>query len=156
MEQLTVTSPAFSEGGDIPRRHSGRGEDLSPPLVFHGLSDGAKALAVTLDDASHPLFGVYCHWLMWNLPPLPALPEGLPAGQRLAQLGGAVQGVGYGRHRYRGPKPPLRARHRYVFTVYALDGPLDLPPAARKRDLLAAMEGHVLQTAELSGYFQNK
>lgn len=153
---FTVTSPAFAEGGDIPRRYSGRGEDRSPPLTLHGLSPEAKTLALTLDDASHPLFGVYCHWLLWDLPPMAQIPEGVPAGARVPGLDGARQGMAYGRHCYRGPKPPLAARHRYTYTVYVLDGALDLPPTARKRDLLAAMEGHVLQLAVLTGYFQSR
>lgn len=66
-----------------------------------------------------------------------------------------MQGRAYGRNRYKGPKPPLRWIHTYVFTVYALDCRLNLSPTCRKPDLLAAMEGHILQRATLSGQFQS-
>lgn len=57
----------------------------------------------------------------------------------------AIQGCGYGKHRYRGPKPPFNWSHIYHFNVFSLDCRLDLPSTARKKDLLAAMQGHILQ-----------
>ena len=150
METLTVTSPAFEEGGWIPRVHTGRGEDRSP-----GLSPAAVSLAVTLDDDSHPIFPHYNHWAAWNLPAAAEIPAAIPAGRRVETLGRAMQGIAYGRHRYKGPKPPLRWLHSYTFTVYVLDCFLDLSPASRKAALLTAMEGHVLQRATLSGKYQN-
>lgn len=155
MEPLTVTSPDFEEGGWIPRRNSPRGENRSPALRLVGLVPGARSVAVTLDDASHPIFPNFNHWLIWNLPPEPLIPGGIPAGEAVDSLGGAMQGRAYGRNRYKGPKPPLRWIHTYVFTVYALDCRLNLSPTCRKPDLLAAMEGHILQRAALSGQFQS-
>ena len=155
MESLTVTSPDFEEGGWIPRRNSPWGENRSPALQLVGLAPGARSVAVTLDDASHPIFPNFNHWLIWNLPPEPLIPGGIPAGETVDSLGGAMQGRAYGRNRYKGPKPPLRWTHTYVFTVYALDCRLNLSPACRKPDLLAAMEGHILQRAALSGQFQS-
>lgn len=155
MDRLVVTSPAFTEGGSIPRRHTGFDQDLSPALHLSGLSPDAASLAVTLDDLDVPFFKIYSHWLIWNLPPLIDLPEGIPHGPSLPQLG-AFQGVGYGVHRYRGPYPPafLRSPHRYIFRVYALDCRLDLPTSAKRRNLMAAMKGHILQEASLLGTFQ--
>ena len=61
----------------------------------------------------------------------------------------------FGRAGYRGPCPPI-GRHRYVHTLYALDAVLpDLDRPTRAR-LLAAMEGHVLATAELIGTYQRQ
>ena len=69
-------------------------------------------------------------------------------------LAEAVQGLAYGRHCYKGPKPPLHSSHKYCFTFYVLDCPLALTAGSRKRALLAAMQGHVLQTATLCGTYQ--
>jgi hypothetical protein len=69
---------------------------------------------------------------------------------------GATQGKAYGRHKYRGPKPPLKAIHNYVFTVYILDCKIELDAGSRKRDLLNKMEGHILQQATLTGKFQSR
>ncbi len=154
MPELRLTSPAFREGERIPIQHTGRGADQSPELRLEGLSEKAAALAVILVDASHPIHN-YAHWLIWNLPPLEVIPAAIPAGAQLEALGGAVQGMAYGRNRYRGPKPPLNWNHSYVFTVYVLDSRCPLRPNARKRDLLKWMDGHILQEASLSGTFQN-
>lgn len=151
-----LTSPAFAEGDLIPRRHTDRGENLSPALLLEGLLPEAVSVAITMDDISHPLFGIYNHWLIWNLPPWPEIPEGLPPGEKLPAFQDAQQGLSYGRHRYRGPRPPLRWKHHYRFTVYVLDTLLTLPSSARKAELLSALEGHILQLATLTGVYQNK
>ena len=153
METLRVTSPAFADGGLIPVEHTGFGADRSPELRLEGLYAGALSLAVILDDMGHPI-PAYNHWTIWNLPPRPVIPGGIPQGERVEALGEAVQGRGYGRNRYRGPKPPFHWSHLYHFNVYALDCVLDLPPTARKKDLLAAMEGHILQNALLTGHYR--
>lgn len=155
MDKIKVASPAFSQGGWIPVEYTARGADHSPELRLEGLREDAVSLAVTLDDDSHPLFPKYNHWILWNVPVHNLIPAGLPAGRDIPGLPGAVQGIAYGRNRYKGPKPPLRAVHDYTFTVYALDRLLDLPPNSRRKDLFAAMEGHVLQQGTLTGKFQS-
>jgi Raf kinase inhibitor-like YbhB/YbcL family protein len=155
MEELTVASPAFSEGGLIPVENTARGADRSPELRLKGLHEGAVSLAVTMDDTSHPLFPNYNHWVIWNLPPRDVIPGVIPRGGAVPEMDGVIQGLAYGRHRYKGPKPPRGALHTYVFTVYALDCRIELGPRRRKRDLLPAMEGHILQKAVLTGKFRN-
>lgn len=156
MEALKLSSPAFREGCPIPKRHTGFGEDLSPALRLSGICGGAVSVALVLDDLDVPFCKSYCHWLVWNLPPMAEIPEGIPHGPQVLSLGNAVQGVGYGVHRYRGPCPPpvLRKAHRYVFHAYVLDCRLELPPASRKQALKKAMSGHILQKAALLGTFR--
>jgi Raf kinase inhibitor-like YbhB/YbcL family protein len=155
LPNLKVTSPAFAEGGWIPLENTARGADISPELRITGMDERAVSLAITLDDASHPLFPNYNHWVMWNVPVQERVPAAIPAGALVSALPGAMQGMAYGRHRYKGPKPPLKAVHSYVFTVYALDCTLSLSPRGRRKDLFRWMEGHVLQKATLSGRFQS-
>lgn len=155
MPTLTVKSPAFTEGGFIPEKHTGRGEDISPAFTLDGLDPNAKSIAITLDDASHPIPN-YNHWVIWNIPVLQTIPEGIPHGQSVESLIGAVQGRGYGKNRYRGPNPPFRWKHTYVFTVYVLDCACKLTHNSTKRDLLQAAKGHILQQATLSGVFQSR
>lgn len=153
--KLTVTSPSFSEGDWIPTRNTARGEDLSPEFVLKGITPEAKTMVITLDDASHPLFKNYNHWVIWNLPIQTRIPEGIPKGKDLPELGGAKQGIAYGKHSYRGPKPPFNWTHTYVFTFYILDTKLDLEAESTKAEVLKAISGHVLQEASLSGKFQS-
>lgn len=151
-KNLTVTSPAFEEGGTIPVRYTGDGEDVSPALTLSELSLDAKSIALVMDDLDFPL-RTYNHWVIWNLPVQEAIPEAIEHGERVESLGGAVQGIGYGRHKYRGPKPPF-GTHRYVYRVFVLDTTLDLSANAGKKDLLKAMEGHVLQYGDLTGQYR--
>ena len=156
MNTLTLISPAFAKGCPIPKRHTGFGEDLSPALSLSGLCEAAVSMALVLEDLDVPFCKAYCHWLVWNLPPMAEIPEGIPHGPSVPSLENAVQGIGYGVHRYRGPYPPpfLRTPHRYVFRAYALDCRLDLSPTARRRSLMNAMSGHILQETSLLGTFQ--
>lgn len=156
MSTLTLCSPDFENNGWMPEALSARGANRSPELRLSGLDARTAALAVTMEDESHPLVPNYCHWLMWNLPVTNVIPAALPAGAELPALGGARQGVGYGKHAYKGPKPPLHGIHRYNFTVYALDTALTIGANSGKAELLAAMEGHVLQSAVLCGKYQSR
>lgn len=152
MQELTISSPAFAEGGLIPLKHTGYGEDVSPELRLDGLQEDAVSMAVIMNDMDHPV-PAYNHWVIWNLPAMSVIPEHIPPGTQIEALGKAVQGRGYGKNQYRGPKPPFHWSHRYQYHVYVLECRLELPPAARKRDLLAAMKGHILQQAVLTGHY---
>jgi len=147
---LVVSSPVLVYGR-IPEKYTGDGEDVSPPLVLSELSSKAKSLAVIMDDLNNPLFGVYNHWVIWNLPPSQMIPEQILPGNLES---GAIQGIGYGRHRYRGPKPIFHQTHRYQFNVYVLDCTLNLKDKAKKNDLLKAMAGHILQYGFVIGHYK--
>jgi Raf kinase inhibitor-like YbhB/YbcL family protein len=156
MNQLTITSPAFEPGGWIPNRNSGYGEDISPELHIEGLSKSAVSLMITLDDMGHPIQPGYNHWIAWNLPPIKCIPEQLPKGTVCEQPIHMEQGLAYGRHCYRGPKPPFNWNHDYKFTVYALDTKLSISTDSDKQAVLKAAEGHILQTGILMGKYQRK
>lgn len=152
LEQIIITSDAFEEGQSIPIQYSGRGEDISPNFKLASISAGAKSIAIIMDDLDHPLFGTYNHWVIWNIPPQNSIPENIPHGAVVEPLGGAVQGNGFGRHRYRGPMPPF-GTHRYRFNVYVLDTLLALDSDSGKAALVQSMEGHVLQYGSIVGTF---
>lgn len=155
-ENLTVTSTAFENGGTIPKRHTGRGEDVSPELSLGPLDGNAQSIAILMDDMDHPI-GAYNHWVIFNIPAsFTTVPEGVPKGETVKTLGNALQGRSEygGKHYYRGPKPPFGS-HRYVFRVYVLDAFLNLGPEANKSALLKAMGGHILQYGTLTGSFGN-
>lgn len=56
---------------------------------------------------------------------------------------------------YTGPCPPDK-EHRYVFTLYALDASLPLQEGASKDEVLAALKGHVLAQATLTGRYDRQ
>ena len=154
MTELIITSPAFEQEGWIPNRHSGLGEDNSPEIRIEGIDSGAASLVITLDDLGHPIHLGYNHWVAWNIPPMNTLPEHIPQGAVCEQPFHIEQGLAYGKHCYRGPKPPFNWNHRYVFSVYALDITLDISAESDKKAVLTALDGHILQTGVLYGKYQ--
>jgi Raf kinase inhibitor-like YbhB/YbcL family protein len=150
---IDITSPAFAEGSPIPRKHTCDAEDVSPPLKWANLPEGTVSLALICDDPDAPV-GNWVHWVLYGLPasvtelsegvpPKPSLPNGARQGQN------DFRRIGYG-----GPCPPAGSPHRYFFNLYALDTEIDLPPEATKKQLLKAMEGHVLADGHLMGTYQ--
>lgn len=155
---LVLSSPAFSHGGEIPRKYTCEGRDVSPPLAWSGAPDGTKSFALVVDDPDAPdpraPRMTWVHWVLYNLPStITELPEGvmleaLPTGTKEGQ--NDWKRTGYG-----GPCPP-RGRHRYFHKLYALDTVLpDLRTPIRSQ-LEQAMEGHVLAHAELLGTYQKE
>ncbi|MDD2648001.1 MAG: YbhB/YbcL family Raf kinase inhibitor-like protein [Eubacteriales bacterium] len=156
MDKLEISSPAFQNEGQIPIKHTGFGEDLSPELYIGNLSGDAVSLAVVMEDLDVPFLKSFPHWVIWNIPPLDAIPEGVPAGKKVDSLGGAVQGAAFGKNCYRGPKQPpfIKSAHRYMFSVYALDIKLSLPPTAGKDGLMRAMLSHIIQEGSITGVYK--
>jgi Raf kinase inhibitor-like YbhB/YbcL family protein len=155
MKELTIKA-SFDENGFMPKRNTGFGEDKSPELRLINLDSAAASIAVVMDDLDIPFAESLNHWVIWNIPPVDVIPENIPYGPIVKSLGNAVQGVGYGKNRYRGPKQPVFVRnvHRYRFRVYALDSTLDLKPSAKKNELIKAMEGHIIQQGEIVGRYK--
>jgi len=158
---MKLTSPAFEHNARIPRKHTGEGEDASPPLRWENPPAGTRAFALICDDPDAVRVAgiVWDHWLIWNLPAeTRELPENVGRAPTLPALGGARQGRNsWPRTGYNGPMPPPGSGpHRYRFRLYALDAPLDLPPNAGRPALEAAMKGHILAEAELVGVYERK
>lgn len=151
---IVVKSFSFEQGTRIPKKHTCDGEDVSPPLAWTGVPEGAKSLAVICDDPDAPA-GTWVHWVLYNLPAeATGLDEKVPPKETLAS--GARQGKNdFRKIGYNGPCPP-GGTHRYFFKVYALDRILDLPAGATKAELVRAMEGHVLSQGSLMGTYSRK
>ena len=156
MTELKITSPTFESEDWMPNRCSGFGEDFSPEIHIDGIKESAVSVAITLDDLGHPIHPGYNHWVAWNIPPTSVLPEHLQKGAVVEQPFHMEQGLAYGKHCYRGPKPPLNWNHRYCFTVYVLDAMLNISTNSDKETVLKAMDGHILQTGVLYGKYQKK
>ena len=149
---IELTSTAFADGTSVPTRFTCDGPDLSPPLRWTGMPEGALSLALICDDPDAPA-GTWVHWVLYDLPADAGhLAEGVPTEHILPS--GAKQGQNdFGRIGYGGPCPPRGMPHRYFFKLYALDGMLDLGPGATKQDVEAAMDGHILEHGRLMGTY---
>jgi Raf kinase inhibitor-like YbhB/YbcL family protein len=148
---MRVESPAFAEGGQIPRQYTCDGRDISPPLSWSGVPEATKSLALICDDPDAP-GKTWVHWVLFNLPPrTKELLEGMPALETIS--GGGEQGVNdFRKIGYGGPCPPS-GTHRYVFKLYALDAEVALASGATRADLDRAMKGRVLAEGALTGKY---
>ena len=155
---LSISSPAFSAGGAIPATFTCEGQDLSPELTWSGVPTGTKSLALIVDDPDAPDPAkpktVYVHGVLFNIP---ASATGLPQAVAAGSLPpGTQEGTNdWNRTGYGGPCPPV-GRHRYFFKLFALDTVLNGLGAATKKDLLNAMQGHILEQAEVIGTYKKK
>ena len=152
--EIKITSSAFENGGMIPAKYTCDGADVSPPLQWDTVPEGTKSIALICDDPDAPM-GTWVHWVLFNMPAeANELAENIPAEETLPN--GAMQGVSdFGRIGYGGPCPP-GGTHRYFFKVYALDTKVDLQAGADKRQLLKAMEGHILSQGQLIGKYKRQ
>jgi Raf kinase inhibitor-like YbhB/YbcL family protein len=108
----------------------------------------ATSLAIIMDDTDAPS-GAFVHWIMWNIPPIEEMPEGIPRVPVLTSPFKASQGSNsFGKIGYMGPCPPPGRPHKYHFRIYGLDKMLDLEPGASRQALERAMQGHIVQQGE--------
>ena len=154
---LDVRSGAFGSGKPIPRRHTGDGEDLSPPLSWSGLPATARELALIVDDPDAPTPEPWVHWVIYSMAATTeGIAEGVPPVARPSFPAMSTQGKNsWSTIGYRGPAPPKgHGVHRYFFKLYALDKALDLPAGLDKPSLQKAMKGHIVAEGELMGTYQ--
>ncbi|MEW5806960.1 MAG: YbhB/YbcL family Raf kinase inhibitor-like protein [Acidobacteriota bacterium] len=150
--EIKMKSHAFEEGGMIPSKYTCDGEDISPPLSWSAMPEGTKSLALISDDPDAPM-GTWVHWVIFNLPPdVSELPENVPK-QRTLPNGGKQGANDFRKIGYGGPCPP-GGTHRYYFKLYALDTMLSLDAGVTKKQILKAMEGHILAEGRLMGKYK--
>jgi Raf kinase inhibitor-like YbhB/YbcL family protein len=153
---LNIASPAFTQNGTIPSRHTCDGANVSPALEWSDVPAGTKSLVLIVDDPDAPDPAApkmtWVHWVLYNLPPdVIGLKEGI-SGSELP--GGTLQGCNdWKRAGYGGPCPPI-GKHRYFFRLYALDTVLDDLGNPTKAKLEKSLPGHVIARAELVGLYQ--
>ena len=152
-QAIQMKSSSFQPGGDIPRKYTCDGNDLSPQLSWSGTPAGTRAFALIADDPDAPA-GTWVHWVIYDLPAdTQELAEALPGAEALTN--GAKQGINdFRKVGYGGPCPPPGLPHRYFFKLYALDAPTGLKPRATKQQLLDAIKNHIVGESELMGRYK--
>jgi hypothetical protein len=151
--KIELKTTSFTPGGFIPKQFTCDSADVSPALTWTDPPPGTQSFALIEDDPDAPS-RTFVHWLVYDLPAAyRRLPEALAGNDQMP--GGGRQGTNdFARTGYNGPCPPRGRPHRYFIRLYALDAKLNLRPAATRKELEAAMKGHILAQAELMGRFQ--
>ena len=153
---LTLGSSAFGNGQAIPSEYTCDGDNVNPPLTIGGVPEGTRSLALVMDDPDVPKQlkpdGVFDHWTLFNIS---------PSTREISENGsaGTAGANGSGKSEYTGPCPPPQyepSEHRYFFRLYALDGELDLPAGASKKEGLGGMEGHIIRQTQLMCLYKIK
>lgn len=145
---MKLTSSAFASNGAMPSEFTCDGADASPPLAISDVPKNAKSLALIMDDPDAPM-GTFVHWVVWNIPP------DTKEIKKSFEPSGVQGKTGFGKLGYGGPCPPS-GTHRYFFKLYALDTELNLPEGSTKKDLERAIQGHIIQQAQLMGTYKRK
>jgi hypothetical protein len=144
---MELSSPSFANNQAIPTKFTCQGKNISPELLIKNIPAQTQTLALILDDpdATH---GTWNHWLIWNISAnTQQIPENVGAIF-------ATQGItSFKKPGYGGPCPPSGS-HRYIFTLYALNQKLTLPPTANKENLLEAMNNAIIEQTTLTGLYQ--
>lgn len=113
---MEIASPRLEQGGTVPVEFTCDDDDVSPPLDWSGVPDGAADLILLMDDPDAPA-GTFVHWVVRGIPPDV---EGV--GQGKVPRGGTEGENSAGDSSYMGPCPPEGdPPHRYRFTIQALD-----------------------------------
>jgi para-nitrobenzyl esterase len=148
--KLTVTSPAFKTGGDIPFENTSYRANIFPGLTWSKGPYGTRTYAVIMqDDDALPRGAPVLHWTMYDIPvDVRKLDAGMTAPPTGASNGPNMFGAN---HSYMGPHTPPGPRHHYHFQVFALDAAIAPTPVPDYAALTGAMKGHVLASGEVVG-----
>src|SRR5262249_1100050 len=131
---MQLNSSAFKNASRIPVKHTGDGEDLSPPLAWNDAPAATKEFALICDDPDAPTPKPWVHWVIDGIPvATKELAEGASSKAAAAFVQGTNSWTSGKTVGYRGPAPPPgHGIHHYHFRLYALDQALSLPPRLDK------------------------
>lgn len=161
IQVMTMSSPAWPDGGTIPRKYTQAGDDVSPPLTWSGAPEGTASFVLLVHDVD-AMTGTddVLHWLVWNIPASSTgLPEHVPQGPTLPDGSRQISATG---PNYRGPGALASGpAHHYVFELFALDATIDVAavgasPAQTRAAVAAAMAGHIRGKAVCVGLFKRQ
>ena len=152
---LSVSSPAFTDGADIPFENTQYRGNAFPGLAWTAGPRGTQTYAIIMQDTDGHRDGLpILHWTMYDVPAgVLKLDPAMPAG-------GNPQGSHYGPNirgaaqPYMGPRTPPGPKHHYHLQVFALDAAIPQNDTMTYDMLTEAMRGHILASGEVVGLAQ--
>lgn len=147
-----VRSSAFAEGSTIPRKYTGDGENVSPPLEWSGAPRETRSFALICEDPDAPS-GIFRHWAVANIP---ADQTGMSVGGRAPRQQYDCARNDFGHATYDGPAPPPgHGLHHYHFKLAALDvEKVEISAEDSADDLWQSVQPHILVETETIGTYQ--
>jgi Raf kinase inhibitor-like YbhB/YbcL family protein len=148
---IQLESPAFLDGGRLPTRFTCDGRGISPPLRWRDVPRDARDLALVVDDPDAP-GGGFTHWVVWKLPFAPTGKGRVLEGNVAPEMDQAQNDAGEEGWAPACP-PEGDDPHRYVFTIYALDGPIDLGDGASAGEVRDAIDADALAEGQMDATY---
>ena len=143
---LQLTSSAFNNNTDIPKKFTCDGGDINPALAIKNVPPKTKSLALTVSDPDAPE-GVWSHWVIYNIPP--------NTDEIIENSNPGTEGLSdFGKYTFGGPCPSDDKLHHYIFRLYALDTILNINEGPSLNEVERAVNGHILTKTELVGTYQ--
>jgi para-nitrobenzyl esterase len=178
--KLTVTSHAFTAGGEVPYENTQYRGNIFPGLAWTKGPQGTKSYVVIVQGTSLNRNGASAGIggepagnggngantgnranagggggstsIHLTLFNIPANVTALKAGMTDPPAGSTYgQNIHGINHAYAGPHTHTSNPNGYHYQVFALDSALDLPPATDFNAMVDAMTGHVLASGDLMG-----
>ncbi|MFA7115431.1 MAG: YbhB/YbcL family Raf kinase inhibitor-like protein [Candidatus Omnitrophota bacterium] len=149
---LNLNTGSFVCNGFIPEKYTCDGLNYSPSLNWGDVPDGTKSFLIICNDPDAPS-GNWTHWTIFNIPNvIRVLDEAFNSFMPMSEGINDFMNIGYD-----GPCPPRDGGvHRYFFKIYALDTQLSLTSGATELDIINAIDGHVLDEAEIMGKYERR
>jgi Raf kinase inhibitor-like YbhB/YbcL family protein len=149
--ELTITSPVLEHGDAIPGGYAAESGGGSPPLEWTGVPEGTVELVLVVHDPDAPLTDGFTHWVVHGIDPgATNLAEGETGEDRDFTIGRNELGD----TAWMGPAPPPgHGTHHYFFHLYAIDRALPSNRPLTRREVLDAIDGHIVEQARLVGTY---
>lgn len=145
---LTLSSSAFTDQGNIPSKYTCDGANFNPPLAVHNVPVHTESLVLIVHDLDAPA-GDWIHWVVYDIDPrVTRIDENTLLGKELIN--------NFNQFHYGGPCPPAGESHHYIFDLYALDTTFQFNANGSPQGLLQMMQGHVLSRTSLIGVYKRK
>ncbi len=146
---MKLECPELQEG-KLPAEAGYMNENRNPALEIIDVPEEAESLALIFEDpdAVEAAGKIWLHWLTWNIDPeTEKIEENASPG---------VEGeTDFPEPGYNGPNPPDGA-HTLRFKLYALDRELELEEESGRENFEEAINGHVLDDAELEAHWEHE
>jgi len=151
LSAMLANSFSMADGGRLPVKYTADGANVSPHIGWQRIPRETKSIAIIMND-SDSSSGSWIHWGIFNIPPHLIELEEDQAKERNLNYGIRQTLNDFGRPGYHGPLASTE-KHKYVFTVCALDEMLAVKFNCNGEELLKAMYGHVIEKALIRTYY---
>ena len=127
------------------------GGNVSPQLSWYNAPNNTKSFAIICHDPDAPRPNGWYHWLVVDIP------NNIASIKQGSKISGSLETItDFGNTGYGGACPPVgHGKHRYNFTIYALDiEKLNVTSNSKPIEVEAQVKKHALAQSTITGLFE--